>query len=195
MCFQASDAHWLVARGFNALPRGHTHRATHNLTGWSHWAVEQVTQEKGTNKTCKISGGSVVKNPPASAGDMGSIPGSGRSPGTGHGNPLQYSCLGNPMDRGAWWAAAHGVTKNQTQLNNYTITTTNKGAKSKMKVTIRWLRCFVTKGQSGLFFLLSTCWWSQSPVLFQYREHHAGIWTAGVGIIGPLRSRLPKIHV
>ena len=45
-------------------------------------------------------GGSVVKNPPANAGDMGSIPGSGISPGGGNGNPLQYSCLGNPMDRG-----------------------------------------------------------------------------------------------
>ena len=51
-------------------------------------------------------GGSVLKNLPASAGDvrdMGLIPGSGRSPGGGHGNPLQYSCLENPMDRGAWW--------------------------------------------------------------------------------------------
>ena len=47
-------------------------------------------------------GGSVVKNPPANAGDMGSTPGSGRSPGEGNGNPLQYSCLGNLMDRGAW---------------------------------------------------------------------------------------------
>ena len=53
----------------------------------------------------------VVKNPPANAGDMGLIPGSGRSPGEGHGNPLQYSCLENPMDRGAWWATVRGVTK------------------------------------------------------------------------------------
>ena len=45
------------------------------------------------------------------AGDMGSIPGWGRSPGGGNGNPLQYSCLGNPMHRGAWWAAVHGITK------------------------------------------------------------------------------------
>ena len=49
-------------------------------------------------------GGSVVKNPPASAGDMGSISRSGRSPGEGNGNPLQHFCLGNPIDRGAWWA-------------------------------------------------------------------------------------------
>ena len=59
-------------------------------------------------------GGSVVKNPPANAGDMGSIPGSGRSPGARNGNPLQYSCLENPMERGAWWAALHRVAKNQT---------------------------------------------------------------------------------
>ena len=54
---------------------------------------------------------SVVKNSPASAGDMGSISESGRSSGEGNVNPLQYSCLGNPMDRGAWWAAVHGVRK------------------------------------------------------------------------------------
>ena len=53
----------------------------------------------------------VVKNPPANAGDMGLIPGSGGSSGEGHGNPLQYSCLENPMDRGAWWATVRGVTK------------------------------------------------------------------------------------
>ena len=55
--------------------------------------------------------GSVVKTPSANAGDAGSIPESGRSPGEGDGNLLQYSCLGNPMDRGAWWAALHGVVK------------------------------------------------------------------------------------
>ena len=59
-------------------------------------------------------GGSVVKNPPANAEDMGSIPGSGRAPGGGKGNRLQHSCLGNPMDRGTWWATVHGVTKSQT---------------------------------------------------------------------------------
>ena len=58
--------------------------------------------------------GSVVKNPPANTGDMGLILGSGRSPGGGNGNPLQYSCPGNLMDRGAWWATVHGVKKNQT---------------------------------------------------------------------------------
>ena len=59
-------------------------------------------------------GNPVVKNLPASAGDVidtGSVPGLGRSPGEGHGNPLGYSCLENPMDRGAWWVTVHGVTK------------------------------------------------------------------------------------
>ena len=58
-----------------------------------------------------FSGSSVVKNLPANAGDMCSIPGLGRSPGGGDGNLLQYSCLGNHMDRGAWWAPTHGVAK------------------------------------------------------------------------------------
>ena len=56
-------------------------------------------------------GGSVVKNPPVNAGDVGSITGLGRSPGEGNGNPLQYSCLENPMDRRTWWATAHAVSK------------------------------------------------------------------------------------
>ena len=56
-------------------------------------------------------GGSVLKNLPATVEDAGSIPGLGRSPGEGNGNPLQYSCLGNVMDREAWWATVHGVTK------------------------------------------------------------------------------------
>ena len=55
--------------------------------------------------------GSVVKNPPTNAGDMGLIPGLGRSPGEVNGNPFQYSCLGNPIDREAWWASVHGVTR------------------------------------------------------------------------------------
>ena len=53
----------------------------------------------------------VVKNTTSIEGDIGSIPGSGRSPREGNGNPFQYSCLGNSMDRGAWWAIVHGVTK------------------------------------------------------------------------------------
>ena len=59
-------------------------------------------------------GDSVVKNPPANTGDAGLIPGLRRSPGEGNGNPLQYSCLGNPMDKGVWLITVHGVTKSQT---------------------------------------------------------------------------------
>ena len=59
-------------------------------------------------------GGSAVKNLPAIAGDKGSVPKLGRSPGEGNGNPRQYSCLGNPMDRGAWRAIVPGVAKSRT---------------------------------------------------------------------------------
>ena len=75
------------------------------LYQWATWEASQVVL--------------VIKNPSANAGDTkhpASIPGSGRSPGAGHGNPLQYSCLENSMDRGAWWATVHWVAKNQTRL-------------------------------------------------------------------------------
>ena len=61
-------------------------------------------------------GGSVVENLSANAGDLCSIPGLGRSPRGGNDNPLQYPCLGNPKDRGAWWVTVRGITKSQTQL-------------------------------------------------------------------------------
>ena len=67
----------------------------------------------------------MVKNPPAHEGDPGLIPGSGGSPGEQNGSPLQYSCLGNPMDRGACWATVHGVTKESDtteSLNNTQLT-------------------------------------------------------------------------
>ena len=63
----------------------------------------------------------VVKNPPANVGDTGDtgmIPGSGRSPGGGHGNPVQYSCLESPMERGTWQATVHGVAKSQTRFSD-----------------------------------------------------------------------------
>ena len=64
-------------------------------------------------------GGSEVKAPACNLGYLGSVPGLGRFPEEGNGNPLQYSCLENPMDRGAWWATVHGVTKSQTQLSDF----------------------------------------------------------------------------
>ena len=69
-------------------------------------------------------GGSEVKVSAWNAGDPGSIPGSRTSPGEGNGNPLQYSCLENPMEGGAWWATAHGVTKSRTRLSDKLLTTT-----------------------------------------------------------------------
>ena len=84
----------------------------------------------------------VVMNLPANARDVidaGSILGSGTSPGGGHGNPLQYSCLENSMDRGAWWATVHGVTKSQIQLKRLTMHCKNKYfLKSYMKTGLRW---------------------------------------------------------
>ena len=76
----------------------------------------------GTSKALWGSpGGTVVKNPPsdvADAGDLDSIPGSGKYPGGGDGHPLQYSCLESPMGRGTWWATVHGATKSWTKLGN-----------------------------------------------------------------------------
>ena len=63
-----------------------------------------------------------LRSSACNVGDLGSIPGPGRSPGEGNGNPLQYSCLENPMDRGAWWAAVHRVAKSRTQLSDFTFT-------------------------------------------------------------------------
>ena len=67
-------------------------------------------------------GGWEVKASVCNVGDLDSIPGSGRFPGEGNGNPLQYSCPENPMDGGAWWATVHGVTKSRTRLSNFTFT-------------------------------------------------------------------------
>ena len=69
-----------------------------------------------------FSGGSEVKASASNVGDLGSIPGSGRYPGEGNGNPLQYSCPENPMDRGAWYARVHGVAKSRTRLRDFTFT-------------------------------------------------------------------------
>ena len=90
-------------------------------------------------------GGSVLKNPPANAGDVSLIPGSGRSPGEGNGNPLQYSCLGNPMDRAPWWApvmrsqrARHDLATQQQQQPYYQqMDKANTNTKTDMSVSIK----------------------------------------------------------
>ena len=75
-----------------------------------------------TFRSLGFPGGSEVKVSACSVGDLGSIPGLGRSPGEGNGNPLQYSCLENPMDGGPWWATVHGVAKSRTRLRDFTFT-------------------------------------------------------------------------
>ena len=80
----------------------------HRLNAVSQWPPA-VLYSKFQSRGCQS--GSVVKNPPAGTGDMGLILGFGRSPGEGNGNPLQYPCLGNPMDRGAWKDTVHGVAR------------------------------------------------------------------------------------
>ena len=77
--------------------------------------------------------GSEVTASAWTAGDPGSIPESERSPGEGNGNPLQYSCLENPVEGGAWWATVHGISKSQTRLNDFTFTySVNKYIKKVM---------------------------------------------------------------
>ena len=95
-----------------------------SLVGYSPWGHKESDTTEQLHFTSQgkrgFPGGSVVKNPPVNAGDariLGSVPGLGRSPGEGHGNPLQYSCLENPMNRGAWWATVHGVAKSWMQLS------------------------------------------------------------------------------
>ena len=78
-----------------------------------------------------------VKASACNAGDLGSIPGSGRSPGEGNGNPLQYSCLENPMDGGAWRATVHGVAKSETRLRDFTFTFREK-AMAPHSSTLAW---------------------------------------------------------
>ena len=78
------------------------------------WSREETENYKHISPIVGVLGGSVLKNLPANTGDMGSVPGLGRFPGGGNGNPLQYSWLGNLLDRGAWWPTVHEVTKSRT---------------------------------------------------------------------------------
>ena len=85
-----------------------------------YWALSLFSSTFGQSSLDQ--GGSVVKNPPANARHLrngGSVPGLGRTPGEGNSNPLHYSCLENPMDRGAWWVTVHRVTKSQAQLSDW----------------------------------------------------------------------------
>ena len=88
----------------------------------------------------------LVKNPPANEGDVGSVLGLGRSHGAGNGYSLQYSCQGNPMDRGAWWAPVHGVAKSWTQPGAYTHTHT-------LSLSLSWFDCHKSLGTNPWYML------------------------------------------
>ena len=94
------------------------------MVGYHLGSSENIKQDKQKKKNLNFilgfPGGSDGTESTCLAGHQGSIPGLGRFPGVGHGSPLQYSCLENPMDQGAWWATIHGVTKNRTQLSDFT---------------------------------------------------------------------------
>ena len=76
--------------------------------------ITRISLKTTTILLLRIPDDSDANESACNAGDLGSVPESGRCPGEGNGNPLQYSCLENPMDRGAWWAIVHGVAKNRT---------------------------------------------------------------------------------
>ena len=92
-----------IAEGFLRREKTSDRKATWESLDWGDLYIASLVAQ-------------MVKNPPASAGDPASIPGSGRSPGERNDNPLHYFCLENSMDRGAWWATVHGIAKSQTQL-------------------------------------------------------------------------------
>ena len=102
--------HWCYHNFYRHLfPGGYTYYPRKTLRT-ENWVF--IKNQKG------FPGGLAVKNLPANTGDRGSIPGLGKSPGEGNGNQLQYSCLENPMDRGAWRATIHGVTESWTQVSD-----------------------------------------------------------------------------
>ena len=105
-------------------------------------------------------GASVVKNPPANAGDVGSIPGSGRSSGRGNGNPLQCSCLENPTGKGAWWATVHGVTvrHNGATKQQYMHTALKLAQKPDQQTAVGWLSAVAQQGREmhGLTHVVGT---------------------------------------
>ena len=102
-------------------------------------------------ETFYFPGGSDGKASAYNAGDPGSVPELERSPGEGNGNPLWYSCLENPMDRGAWQATVHGVAKSQTQLSNFTLTINS------------WLNSSIQNWENWEVTVEIWAYWNQSP--------------------------------
>ena len=111
-----------------------------------------------------------VKNPPANAGCWGSMPGSGRSPGKGNGNALQYFCLENPMDRGAWWAIVPGVAKRWTQLStNYYQGTFTYNSSMMLFSSNKWKR---SKQQSWFIFIIKASRWRMGWKMLEFHHHN-----------------------
>ena len=126
--------HW---RDLAAAAAGHHHGGRDRVEG-KVIKIGTFVEVSGWDVWCFtfLYGGSDGKASAYNAGDLGLIPGSERSPGEGNGNPLQYSCLENPMDRGAWWATVHGVAKSQTRLSNFTFSFQNH-----QKLRQKWSKC------------------------------------------------------
>ena len=113
---------------------------------------QQDPPEKGRLPTPGVigfPGDSVSKEVTCNVGDLGLIPGLGRSFGGGHDNPLNYSCLENSMDRGAWWATVHGVTKNWTQLSNKTQHTVSLHVIYGTTISVKLKECLIWSNMVG----------------------------------------------
>ena len=118
---------WVWSLGWeDPLEKG---KATHSsILAWriSPWCRKELDMTEQISLSLASLVAQTVKASVCNAGDPGLIPGLGRSPGEGNGSPLQYSCLENPMDGGAWWATVHGVAKSQTRLSDFTSLHTQK---------------------------------------------------------------------
>ena len=141
-CRRASGSQELVHWPFTAV-RGEERR-------W--WGWRCVADLQG------FPGGSVGKGSTYNAGDTGSIPGSGRSPGGGHGNPLQYSCLENPKDGGAWLATSHGVAKSCTWLKELTHTHTHTASLGGRTGWCLYLTASIFLSETGGVGVISWVW-------------------------------------
>ena len=134
--------------------------------------------------TCTyILGGSEVKASACNVGDLGSIPGSGRFPGEGNGNPLQYSCLENPMDGGAWWATVHGVAKSRTRLSDFT-----------HSLYLQWVALKFVMGGEASSFKATRKRQKHGEHLMQKRFFGPGLDAASITSAHVLWARLCSVH-
>ena len=120
------------------------------------------------NLTHRIPGGSDCKESACSAGDPSSIPGSGRFPRKRNDNPLQYSCLENPMDRGVWWATVHAVAKSQTCLSNNTFTLTDSLIRQEHMRKLWGIQCIAIRNSDVTGNMLNCGSWGFYDVFLSY---------------------------